>query len=114
MSVPLQITVRGMEPTETIDFLVKEQLDRLNQVSDRITHCHVTVEAPSHRHAHGGHFKVAVELTIPGRDVVATRDAHDHGGHEDVHVAVKDAFKAARRQLLEKHDRERPARGAAE
>lgn len=114
MSVPLQLTVRGMEASETIDVLVRDQVDRLAPFADRISHCHVTVEAPSHRHAQGGQFRVAVELTLPGRDVVARREPGPHAGHEDVHVAVREAFKAARRQLVEKSDRVRDGRHEAE
>lgn len=110
MSVPLQITTRGMEPSETVENLVRMNLSRLDGFGDRISHCHVTIDAPTLRHAHGGHFRVQVELTLPGKDVVARRDPPKHFGNADVALAIKEAFKAARRQLIGLEDRRRAAR----
>lgn len=112
MQVPVQITVRGMEPSETIDNLVRAHAAHLDPFSDRITHCHVVVEAPTHRQRQGGHFKVNVELTVPGPDVVARRDPAKHVGNADVGVAIKEAFRAARRQLVDAHERQRDRRHA--
>lgn len=110
MPVPLQITIRGMEPSETVENLVRMHMSRLDGFSDRVSHCHVTVEAPTLRHAQGGHFRVHVELTLPGKDVVARRDPTKHVGNADIGIAIKEAFKAARRQLIGLEDRKRASR----
>jgi ribosome-associated translation inhibitor RaiA len=56
--------------------------------------CHVSVEQP-HRHKHQGRlFNVRITLHVPGGEFVVNRDHH-----EDVYVALQDAFAAARRQL---------------
>jgi ribosome-associated translation inhibitor RaiA len=56
----------------------------------------VTVEeSGKHRHQ-GRQFQVRIDVRVPQREVVATRDQH-----EDVYVALRDAFDATKRQLEE-------------
>ena len=38
-------------------------------------------------------------LTVPNREIVVKRDPSEHHAHEDILVAVRDAFDAVRRQL---------------
>lgn len=38
-------------------------------------------------------------LVVPGPDIVVSRDHALDGAHEDVYVTIRDAFRAARRQL---------------
>ena len=54
-----------------------------------------------------------IDLAVPGGTVVVNRDAGSNHAHDDLQVAIRDAFEAARRQLAEagcKHD----GSGAAE
>jgi ribosome-associated translation inhibitor RaiA len=52
------------------------------------------LEAP-HRHKHQGKlFSVRLDVTVPGKEIVA-----NHEQHEDMYVALRNAFNAARRQL---------------
>lgn len=82
-------------------------VDELESIFDRIVSCHVVVEAP-HRHHQGGLYAVRVELGVPGEHIVAGRSPAEHAAHADAHVAVRDAFRAVRRQL---EDHIRRARG---
>jgi cold shock CspA family protein/ribosome-associated translation inhibitor RaiA len=59
----------------------------------------VTVEAPHKHHRQGKLYRVAVDVRLPGGEVVASRDPSAHHAHEDVYVSLRDAFKAVRRQL---------------
>lgn len=68
----------------------------------------VTVEAPHKHHGKGNLYRVAVDLHIPGAEIVANRDPGRNHAHEDVYVAVRDALNAAARQL---QDRVRVQRG---
>lgn len=40
-----------------------------------------------------------VELIVPEREIVVRREPGEHHAHEDLHVAIRDAFDAAQRQL---------------
>jgi ribosomal subunit interface protein len=96
MQIPLQITMRDMERSDALDTAIHEHAAKLEQFHSRITRCRVTVEQSSRHHQQGRHFAVKIDLRVPGREIVATRD-HD----VDVSVALRDAFDAARRQLDE-------------
>jgi len=59
------------------------------------------VEAP-HKHKNQGLlYNVSIDISIPGAELAVKREAH-----EDVYVAIRDAFDSARRQLLH-HNRRR-------
>lgn len=99
MTIPLNITLRDMAPTPAIDRFVDRWVSRLEQVYPRIERCDVLIERP-HRHQHQGQrFHVRLTLSVPGPDVVVSRDHALDGAHEDLYVAIRDAFRAARRQL---------------
>jgi cold shock CspA family protein/ribosome-associated translation inhibitor RaiA len=106
MKLPLQMTFRHMDPSPALEARIRVLAQRLDKFSDQIMRCHVIVEAP-HQHQHQGQlFEVTIDLTVPGREFTIRR-AHpaDHA-HEDVYVALRDAFRAARRKLLD-YERER-------
>lgn len=100
MEQPPEITFRNMNPSPFVQARVKDEIDKLDRFFDRIHSCQVTVEAP-HRHQHKGHtYHVAVHLRLPqGHTVDATHAGRKDQAHEDIYVAVRDAFNAATRQL---------------
>lgn len=109
MQLPVQITFRNMAPSPAVETHIRERADALDRLFGRIMACRVVVEA-SGRHQHKGRlYHVRVDLTVPGREIVVSRDPAAHQAHEDVLVAVRDAFDAVRRQL---EDYARSARGA--
>jgi ribosome-associated translation inhibitor RaiA len=107
MQIPLEIVIRNMEHSPALEARIRSFAARLETFSPHIIHCHVVVEAP-HRHQHQGrHFDVTVRITVPGDEIVIQRvDPTDHT-HEDVYVALRDAFKAARRRLQDYERRHR-------
>jgi ribosome-associated translation inhibitor RaiA len=100
MRTPLQISFHQMAPSPDLDAEVRRWVDELESIFDRIVSCHVVVEAP-HRHHQGGLYAIRVELQVPGAHIVAGRSPAEHAAHTDIHVAIKDAFRAVRRQLEE-------------
>ncbi len=99
MQVPLEITFRNMEPSLEIEDEVRDKAAKLEEFYDRITACRVVVEAPHRHHRKGNLYRVRVYLSVPEHDIAVDRDPGDEHAHEDVHVAIRDAFKAARRRL---------------
>lgn len=104
MQIPLQISFRGMEPSPAVELKVRERVTKLERFSDRITSCRVVVESPHRRHHQGKLFHVRVDLAVPGSELAVSREPAQHHEHEDVYVAIRDAFDAAQRQL-EDHTR---------
>ena len=107
MQLPLQITFRYMEPSAAIEARIRERVAKLDRFYDRIMSCRVIVEAP-HRHHHQGKlYHVRVDLTVPGGELVVSREPAEHHAHEDVYVAIRDAFDAAQRRLADYARRQR-------
>lgn len=99
MPLPLTISFRNIAATPAIESAIHERAARLGPHADRIVGCHVMVEAPHRHHHQGMRFHVRIDLTVPGREIVASHDGADNRAHEDIYVAIHDAFEAARRQL---------------
>jgi ribosomal subunit interface protein len=94
MQVPLQITIRDMESSDALETHIREKAQKLDEFFDRIMSCRVVVEMPHKHHHQGKQFNVRIDIGVPGNEIVVNRD---HS--EDVYVALRDAFNAAKRQL---------------
>lgn len=105
MQVPAQITFRGMDASPAVERRIREKVRKLENLNDRITSCHVVVEAPHRRRQKGKLYLVSIDVTVPGRELVVKTAKRLNHSHEDVYVALRDAFNAIRRQL-EDHARE--------
>jgi cold shock CspA family protein len=99
MKLPLQITFRNMDPSEAVEAKVRGEAEKLDTLYDQIMRCSVVVEAHHKRHHKGNIYHVRIDLTVPGGELVADREPGRHHAHEDVYVAIRDAFNAAGRQL---------------
>ena len=99
MNRPLQITYRGMGPSEAMSEYIRDHAHKLEQFFDRIVGCHVVLAQPHKHHQQGKQFHVRVDVHVPGRDIVVTREHAEREAHEDPYQAVNDAFEAARNQL---------------
>jgi len=105
MQMPLQISFHGMEPSPAIEARIREKSAKLERFSNRIVGCRVVVEAPHRHHRHGKLYNVRIDLSVPGKDVFVGHSGPLNHAHEDVNVAIRDAFNAAARQL-EDHARQ--------
>lgn len=99
MQNPLRVTFRGMPSSEAIEADIREKADKLEVFFPRITGCHVIVEAPHQHHHQGKIYHIRIDMTVPGSEIVVRRDPGEHHAHEDVYVAIRDAFDAAKRKL---------------
>jgi ribosome-associated translation inhibitor RaiA len=95
----VQITFRGMEASPSAETQVRHKVEELQQFSDRISTCRVTLETGHRHHRHGNVYHVRVDLAVPGGKIVVNREPGEDHAHEDLHVAIRDAFDAARRRL---------------
>lgn len=100
MRIPLEVIFRHMEPSAAAEARIAEKVAKLEQFYDQLTRCQVVVEAPHEHHRQGKLFHVSIDLTVPGGELLVTRGHHHQShAHEDVYVAIRDAFDAARRRL---------------
>jgi ribosomal subunit interface protein len=97
---PLQITARDIALSEAVEDDIREKAANLVTYDDRIISCRVVVEGPG-RHHRQGSYTVRIDLTVPGAELVVDRQTD-----EELYVAIRNAFNAARRRL-EDHARRR-------
>ena len=57
------------------------------------------IESVHRRHHKGNLYHVRIDLRVPGSELVVKRHPAQHAAHEDVYVAIRDAFDDARREL---------------
>lgn len=99
MSIPTQITFRGIQSSDWIRERIQEQADKLVRFHRGIMKCRVVVHAPHHHHHKGQLYHLTINIEIPGYDVAVNREAAENHAHEDINVAINDAFAAATRRL---------------
>jgi ribosomal subunit interface protein len=94
MQIPLQITIRDVEHSVTLEAHIRDMAKKLDEFFAHIMSCRVVVEMPHKHHHQGKQFNVRIDISVPGSEIVV-----NHNHHEDVYVAMRDAFDAAKRQL---------------
>jgi len=106
MQLPLQITFRQMDPSPALEQRIRELAARLEKFSSRITRCQVVVEPTPHHQHQGRLHDIRIDITLPGGEIAIHRAHPADQAHEDPYVALRDAFRAARRKL-EDYERRR-------
>lgn len=95
---PLQITFRHMAPSPALEARIRRLAARLEKFSQRMVRCHIVVEPPPPDRHRGGMHELRIDITLPDAQIAV------HHAHEDPYLAMRDAFRAARRKL-EEHER---------
>ncbi len=103
----IQITYRDVEGSEPIDSYVRKRADKLLNCGHQVLSCRIAVEAPHRHKLHGRHYRVRIDLTIPGAELVVDRWPKTHGEHENLYAAIDGAFEHAVRRLHDHADRSR-------
>lgn len=107
MKVPPEITFRGVEKTAAIDTLIHEKIAKLEEVCNYISSCHIAIEKPNESTSSGSPYRVRLDITVPpGHELVAESSPGDGRQYDAVDMAIRDAFKAARRQLIKLTERQ--------
>ncbi len=99
MNKPLQITIRDVGPSAAIAAYIRQRAAKLYRFCSRIVACRVTLEMPHRHKTHGHHFRVRIEISVPGAELVLSRDPAAAKEHEDAYAAIDAAFDDAQRAL---------------
>lgn len=95
MEVPLEISTKLIDLTPALEAELRKKAAKLERYYDRITSCRIAVERESLHHQGGGPFRVRIDITVPGSELVAVKT------EETLNTAVREAFQAAERQVEE-------------
>jgi len=99
--------MHGLQPSDALYNSIKEKAEKLDRYYAHIMSCRVVLELAGRHKRHGKQFSVRIDLKVPGEEIVIT---HEHD--EDVQVALRDAFDAARRRLEDFGRQQRAVRPA--
>lgn len=97
--IPTQVSFRNMDTPMGVEEKILEKVAALERFHPRITGCRVMIERRHHRHWKGDLFHVSIHLTVPGAELVVNREPAQQGSHEELAVAIHDAFDEMRRQI---------------
>jgi ribosome-associated translation inhibitor RaiA len=99
MQTQPQVTFDDLPVDEAVREGVLEQIESLERIYGRITGCHVVVAQPHRRQREGRLYSIRIDLLVPGAELVINHSHPLDHAHEDVYVAMRDSFLAARRRL---------------
>jgi ribosomal subunit interface protein len=103
----VQVTFRDLDRSDAIDRYVRSRAEKLATLGRNVLGCHVAIEVPHRSKHHGRHYRVRLDLAIPGGELVIDRCPDEGRACEDVYVAIDQAFDHAMRRLREGAQRRR-------
>jgi hypothetical protein len=112
------VVFKGMDTNKDVETEVRAWIVKIRPLTDaaRMLSGRVIVESIERTGAQrnsGVRYGASVEIATLDEDVVAGPDHADNAAHEDVYVAVRNAFRLVRRELAASIER-RSLSGAAE
>jgi cold shock CspA family protein len=111
------VTLRDVRARELANKLVRDEIEKICTFFPRIMACRVMVESPHRHHILGSQYKIRIDLTMPGGEIVITHQPSLHSraerlgearflkqlelnrAHRRLRQAIGDAFKVAGRRL---------------
>ena len=99
MKIPLQITFQHVDRSPAVEDRVRKEAAKLDEFYDNIMSCRVVIEAPHVHHHKGKLYQVRIDLKVPDKELVTTHGHNLNHAHEDLYVAIRDAFDEIQRQL---------------
>jgi ribosomal subunit interface protein len=107
MILPLQCTFRGMNPSAAIEAHVRKRAEKLDRFFDRITHCHVVIDANHRHHRHGQRYRITIDIQVPRHEIAVARHPSNDPVLDDAYAAIDTAFHEVERRLDELEQRMR-------
>ena len=94
MDIPLQVSLHGIAHSDALYNAIRQKASKLERYYDHIVSCRVVLECAARHQRKGRQYSAHIDLKVPGSEIAVT---HTHD--EDLEVALRDAFDAARRRL---------------
>ncbi len=110
MSTDFQIVFHNIDQSDAIIDNVNKRIEKLRRFTNDIMGGRVVLDSPHNHQNKGKVFSVTLEIRTPNKEIVVNQDKHDNHAHEDMYVAIRDAFNAAERQIksVDKKHRKMP------
>lgn len=99
MTNEFQVVFHNIDQSNALTDLVQKRIMKLERYCDQIITGRVVLDSPHNNHHKGKVYSVGLEIHTPSREVRVNQEQHDNHAHEDLYIAIRDAFNAAERQL---------------
>ena len=99
MTNDFQVVFHNIDQSDAIMEAVNKRISKLERYCDQIITARVVLDSPHNNHHKGKVYKVGLEIHTSQKEVIVNQEQHDNHAHEDLYVAIRDAFNAAERQL---------------
>ncbi len=99
MTNEIQVTFHNIDQSDALSNAVQKRIEKLERYCNQIIGGRVVLDCPHNNHHKGKVYSVGLEIHTPSLEVRVNQDQHDNHAHEDLYVAIRDAFNAAERQL---------------
>lgn len=102
MERPLEIAFHNLDPSPSLEAEIRARVDELAKRCTALIGCRVSVEGLHKQHQKGNVHEVHIVLSLPGGDLAVSREPHhakERYAEPDAWTAMRDAFRAAERQL---------------
>jgi ribosomal subunit interface protein len=99
MTNEIQVVFHNIEQSDALTNAVQKRIEKLERYCNQIIGGRVVLDCPHNNHHKGKVYSVGLEVHTPALEVRVNQDQHDNHAHEDLYVAIRDAFNAAERQL---------------
>ncbi len=112
MTNEFQVVFHNIDQTDALTDAVQKRIDKLERYCDQIITGRVVLDSPHNNHHKGRVYSVGMEIHTTSKEVRVNQDQHDNHAHEDLYIAIRDAFDVAERQLksVDKKHRTTPLR----
>lgn len=94
-----EITFKDVPHSDAVEARVRQHIAELERFHDRITACRVVLAKTTQGQHKGNLYQCRILLLLPGGEIAINRANPKSHAHEDIYVAVRDAFEAAIRKL---------------
>jgi ribosome-associated translation inhibitor RaiA len=123
MTPPVQIAYGAVNQSDALDALIEKEGAKLHRFFDRIVSCRVVIDKPHRHHLRGAPLYVRIEIGVPGEELVVShtpearhtlaedgsaqieKASEEDPVYRDAPLAIRDAFRKARRLLQDYADR---------
>lgn len=99
MTNEIQVVFHNIEQSEALLDAVNKRIEKLERYCSQIIGGRVVLDSPHNNHHKGKVYSVGLEVHTPQLEVRVNQDQHDNHAHEDLYIAIRDAFNVAERQL---------------
>lgn len=99
MTNEIQVVFHNIDQSDSLIEAVNKRIEKLERYCSEIIGGRVVLDSPHNHHYKGKVYSVSLEVHTPQLEVRVNQDQHDNHAHEDLYIAIRDAFNAAERQL---------------